>query len=110
MRAAAEDGETAALMGIRLGRVAAGAWVLAGALAAVAGLFLTSFPAAGRHRRVGAGRRSRAFPAAVLGGLDSTGGAVVGGLIIGVVRSLTAGYQDELAFLGRGSATSCRTS
>ena len=42
MRAAAEDGETAALMGIRLNRVAAGAWALAGGLAAVGGLFLTS--------------------------------------------------------------------
>ena len=47
MRSAAEDGETASLMGIRLNRVAAGAWALAGALAAVGGLFLTSFPAAG---------------------------------------------------------------
>ena len=40
MRASAEDGETAALMGIRLGRVSALAWVVAGALAAVAALFL----------------------------------------------------------------------
>ena len=43
-----------------------------------------------------------AFPAAILGGLDSIAGAIVGGLIIGVVATMTAGYQDELAFLGRG--------
>ncbi len=43
-----------------------------------------------------------AIPAAVLGGLDSTFGAVVGGLIVGAVVTLTSGYQDELSFLGRG--------
>ena len=57
MRSAAEDGEVASLMGIRLNRVAATAWALAGALAAVGGLFLTSFPAAGVDRRR---RRARA--------------------------------------------------
>ena len=44
----------------------------------------------------------RAFPAAILGGLDSTGGALVGGLIIGIAEALAAGYQDQLLFLGRG--------
>ncbi len=101
MRSAAEDGETASLMGIRLNRVAAAAWAMAGALAAVGGLFLTSFPAAGVTG--GAGLLAlAAIPAVVLGGFDSPGGAVVGGLIIGVVSVLTAGYQDELSFLGRG--------
>jgi branched-chain amino acid transport system permease protein len=38
----------------------------------------------------------------VLGGLDSITGAVVGGLVIGVAITFTAGYQDELSFLGRG--------
>ena len=101
MRSAAEDGETASLMGIRLNRVAAGAWVLAGALAAVGGLFLTSFPAAGVTGGVGL-LALACIPAVVLGGFDSPGGAVVGGLIIGVVSVLTAGYQEELSFLGRG--------
>jgi len=101
MRSAAEDGETASLMGIRLNRVAAAAWALAGALAAVGGLFLTSFPAAGVTG--GAGLLAlAAIPAVVLGGFDSPGGAVLGGLIIGVVSVLTAGYQEELSFLGRG--------
>lgn len=101
MRAAAEDGEAAALMGIRLGRVALISWATAGALAAVGGLFLTTFPTPGVDRAAGLAAIS-AFPAAILGGLDSIAGAIVGGLIIGVVVSLTGGYQDELDFLGRG--------
>jgi branched-chain amino acid transport system permease protein len=101
MRSAAEDGEAAALMGIRLGRIAAGAWALAGALAAVGGLFFTTFPTAGVDANDGLFALS-AFPAAIVGGLDSIAGAVVGGLSIGVVVSLAAGYQDQLSFLGRG--------
>jgi branched-chain amino acid transport system permease protein len=101
MRAAAEDGETAALMGIRLGRVSALAWIIAGALAAVAALFLVGAPTPG----VSAAAYTvalRAFPAAILGGLDSTGGALVGGLLIGLAESFASGYQDQLLFLGRG--------
>ncbi len=101
MRSGAEDGETASLMGIRLNRVAAGAWAMAGALGAIGGLFLTSFPAAGVTGGVGLVALA-AIPAVVLGGFDSPAGAVVGGLIIGVVSVLTAGYQQELSFLGRG--------
>ena len=102
MRASAEDGETAALMGIRLGRVSALAWVVAGALAAVAALFLVGAPTPG-VTPVGRTRsRCARFPAAILGGLDSTGGALVGGLLIGLAESLAAGYQDQLLFLGRG--------
>ena len=42
-----------------------------------------------------------AFPAIILGGLDSPGGAVIGGVIIGITQTLTAGYQKEYAsFLG----------
>jgi branched-chain amino acid transport system permease protein len=101
MRASAEDGEAAALMGIRQGRVSALAWVVAGVLAAVAALFLVGAPTPG----VSAAAYTvalRAFPAAILGGLDSTGGALVGGLLIGVTEALAAGYQDQLSFLGRG--------
>lgn len=101
MRSAASDPEAAALSGIRLGRVAAGAWALAGALAAIGGAFFTSFPAAGVNNTTGL-LALTAIPVAVLGGLDSTAGAVVGGLTIGVATTLAAGYQDEIAFLGRG--------
>jgi branched-chain amino acid transport system permease protein len=101
MRAAAADGRTASLMGIRLNRIAAGAWALAGALAAVAGVFFTSFPAAGVDGTTGLSALA-AIPAAVLGGLDSLAGALVGGIIVGLVATYCAGYQGDLSFLGRG--------
>ena len=101
MRASAEDGETAALMGIKQGQVSALAWVVAGCLAAVAALFLVGSPTPGVAPTTYA-VALRAFPAAILGGLDSTGGALVGGLLIGIAEALAAGYQDQLLFLGRG--------
>jgi branched-chain amino acid transport system permease protein len=101
MRAAAEDGETAALMGIRLGQVSALAWTVAGALAAVAALFLVGSPTPGVSPSAYT-VALRAFPAAILGGLDSTTGALVGGLLVGITESLATGYQGDLTFLGRG--------
>ncbi|MET9609872.1 branched-chain amino acid ABC transporter permease [Streptomyces sp. NPDC006512] len=101
MRATAERPETAALMGVRLGRVSLAAWAVAGALAAVAALFLTVFPTPGLERATSLAAL-KAFPAAILGGLDSTSGALAGGLIIGVTEALATGYQSQLAFLGRG--------
>nr|WP_062331923.1 branched-chain amino acid ABC transporter permease [Herbidospora sakaeratensis] len=101
MRAAAEDAETAALMGVRLGRVSMSAWAVAGGLAAVAALFLCVFPTPGLDRSTSL-VALKAFPAAILGGLDSTTGALVGGLIIGVTESMMSGYQNDMAFLGRG--------
>ncbi|MGP3689320.1 branched-chain amino acid ABC transporter permease [Streptomyces sp. IBSNAI002] len=101
MRAAAEKPETAALMGVRLGRVSLAAWAVAGALAAVAALFLTVFPTPGLERATSLAAL-KAFPAAILGGLDSTTGALAGGLIVGVTEAMATGYQGQLAFLGRG--------
>lgn len=93
MRAQAENREAAALMGIRSGRVTASAWFIAGLLAGVAVLFIATqdFSGAGLSR----GTHSialAAFPAAILGGLDSTAGAVVGGLAVGLVEALSAQY------------------
>lgn len=101
MRAVADDPETAALMGVRRATVSALAWTLAGVLAAIAGLFITVFPSPGLQP-VTAAVALRAFPAAIIGGLDSTGGAIVGGLIVGVTESLVQGYATELSFLGGG--------
>jgi branched-chain amino acid transport system permease protein len=101
MRAAASDPEAAALMGIRLGVVAGASWAVAGALAAIGGAFFVSFPAGGVSNVTGLLALS-AIPVAVLGGLDSTAGAIVAGLVIGVAQELAAGYQDNLSFLGRG--------
>jgi branched-chain amino acid transport system permease protein len=101
MRAAAEDAETASLMGIRLGRVSMWAWAVAGGLAAVAAVFIAAYPTPGLDRTAHFAAL-KAFPAAIIGGLDSTTGALVGGLLIGLTESLVGGYQNELSFLGRG--------
>ena len=98
---AAADGDTAALMGIRLSRTGAAGWALAGGLAAVAGIFLTSFPSPGVAPTVALSAFA-AIPAWVLGGFDSVPGAIVGGLVIGVATSLTVGYESQLHFLGNG--------
>ena len=102
LRASAQRPATAALMGVRLSWVAAGVWMLAGVLAATAGLFFTAFPSPGISGTVGQAALGAAVPAAVLGGLDSTTGALIGGLAVGITATLAAGYQDQLAFLGRG--------
>jgi len=100
MRAAADDPETASLMGVRLGRVSMTAWAIASGLAVIAGVFLVSYPNAGLNITV-TGVALQAIPAAVLGGLDSTTGAVVGGLAVGLTQTFASGYQEQLAFLGR---------
>jgi branched-chain amino acid transport system permease protein len=64
-------------------------------VAAIAGITLTAGPAALRPR-VGLIALA-AFPAMILGGLDSPLGAVVGGVIIGLTQMLTAGYQPQHA-------------
>lgn len=101
MRAAAADGDTASLMGIRLSRTGAAGWALAGLLATLAGVFLTSYPAPGVAPAVTLSAMA-AIPAWILGGFNSVPGAVVGGLVIGIVGSLAAGYESELHFLGEG--------
>ncbi|MEU3459475.1 branched-chain amino acid ABC transporter permease [Streptomyces sp. NPDC006733] len=101
MRAAAADPEAACLMGIRLDRVRLIAWGVAGALAAVAAVFLAAFPAPGLDRTTSQVALS-AFPAAILGGMDSAAGALVGSFIVGLTSALAAGYQSELSALGSG--------
>ena len=93
MRAQAENKEAAALMGIRSSRVTATAWLVAGALAGVAVLFIATqdFSGAGLSRGTHA-IALVAFPAAILGGLDSTAGAVVGGIVVGLTEALSAQY------------------
>lgn len=90
MRATAFDQETALAQGISVGTVFALSWAIAGALAALAGTMAGT--------RVGVDQQTwilglKALPAIILGGLDSVGGAVIGGLAVGVVESLVGGYQ-----------------
>jgi branched-chain amino acid transport system permease protein len=99
MRAAAADGPTASLMGISLNRVGLYAWGMAGLAAGLGGLFLSSYPSPGVTPTLGITALA-AIPAWVIGGFDSLPGAVLGGLIVGVVYSLVTGYGEHLAFLG----------
>lgn len=101
-RSAAADPEVATLMGIRLRRVRAASWLIGGALATLAGLFLVAFPNTGVEAHTGL-LALRAIPAVIIGGLDSPEGAVVGGVAVGVTETLVAGYADELGFLGQGA-------
>ncbi|MGH3516769.1 MAG: branched-chain amino acid ABC transporter permease [Haloechinothrix sp.] len=94
MRAAAFDQETALAQGISVGTVFAMSWAIAGGLAAVAGTFVATGVGFDQQLWIIA---LKALPAIILGGLDSLGGAVVGGLTIGVVESLVATYQSDFA-------------
>lgn len=90
MRATAIDQEAATAQGISPRMIFALSWGIAGGVGAIAGIFLTTGtssaePAVGLVALV-------AFPAIILGGLDSPLGAVVGGVVIGVTQNLTGGY------------------
>jgi branched-chain amino acid transport system permease protein len=101
MRATALDQEAALAVGINIRRVYALAWGIAAAIATLGGVFLaiSSFaidPTLG-------GVALLAFPAIILGGIDSVSGAVVGGIVIGLALDLTAGYESHVAnILGAG--------
>jgi branched-chain amino acid transport system permease protein len=99
MRATAIDQEVAQAQGINVGRVFSIAWVLGGALAAVAGIFgATAFAGLTQSNFLVA---LKALPAIVVGGLDSIKGAIYGALIIGIAEAFTATYQAQYAsFLG----------
>lgn len=101
MRATALDQEAALAQGMSAKRVWSVSWAIAGAVAALAGVTIAAGP--GNLTPQVQFVALLAFPAIILGGLDSPGGAVIGGVIIGVAQSLTAGYQAEyLSFLGNG--------
>lgn len=92
MRATAFDQEAAMAQGISVGRIFALAWAIGAGLAAIAGVFTSVFP-----RSVGVDTATafvafRAFPAIILGGLDSVTGAVIGGFIIGLAESYAGAY------------------
>ena len=97
MRATALDQEAAAAQGISVGRSFAVSWAVAAAVAVVAGVMLVSRGggALAGHRLVALA----AFPAMILGGLDSAGGAVVGGVLIGLAEIMSQGYLD-VSWLG----------
>jgi branched-chain amino acid transport system permease protein len=92
MRAAALDQEAAMAQGVDVGTVFAVSWALAGGLAAVAGVFASAgSPITNSLWVVGLA----ALPVIILGGLDSFGGAIVGGLVIGIAEAVVASYHSE---------------
>lgn len=101
MRASAADPETAALMGISQRKVAMTAWAIGGAMAAIAGLFLAMFPNPGLEHTAHL-LAFNAIPAVIIGGLDSSEGAILGGLIVGVSQTMVTGFASSLSFLGAG--------
>lgn len=93
MRAQAENREAAALMGINNAQITAMAWLVAGLLAGIAVLFLATpdFSGSGVSRATHA-LALVAFPAAIIGGLDSVGGSVLGGFIVGLTEAYVSQY------------------
>jgi branched-chain amino acid transport system permease protein len=101
MRATASDREAALAQAISPRVVFAVAWAIAGAVAALAGI--TAGAGTAQVQPELGNLAFVAFPAMVLGGLESPAGAVIGGLVVGVAQQLTAGYQPDLIpFLGSG--------
>lgn len=90
MRAAVSAPESAELSGVSTGRMMTLGWALSGAIGAVAGTLIA--PELFLHPGMMAPVLIYAFAAATLGGLDSPVGALIGGLIVGVVENLAGSY------------------
>jgi branched-chain amino acid transport system permease protein len=101
MRATAENPVVAGLMGVNINRIISATFVIGSALAAVAGILVSSNYGIA-HYYMGFLLGLKAFTAAVLGGIGNLGGAMLGGLLLGLIESLGAGYIGDLTggFLG----------
>jgi len=98
MRAVADNQQVAMAMGINVERYFAIAWAMAGIVSALGGIIWGSMLGVDTQLAlVGL----KVFPVVILGGLDSVAGAVIGGLIVGIVESLAAGYLDP--YVGGGT-------
>ena len=93
MRAVADSQQVAMAMGINVRRYFAFAWAMAGVVSALGGIVWGAMLGVDNQLAlVGL----KVFPVVILGGLDSIVGAVIGGLIVGIVENLAAGYFDPL--------------
>lgn len=101
MRAVAENLEAAAAMGVSPSKIFAVSWGIGALMAGVAGVLYGNFTPVIDLNLAAIGLR--AFPAAMIGGLDSVEGAILGGLIVGILEQMGAGYigpeyRDVTAF------------
>ncbi len=102
MRACAENPNAARLVGINVQQMVLLSFVLSAAIGAVAGITLTPIALMDYDR--GAMLTIKGFGAAILGGLGSFSGAIIGGLLIGLIESMGAGlfnsgYKDAYALM-----------
>lgn len=89
MRATATRETTALLMGVNVNRVYSMAWAIAAVIAGISGVLLGTIYGLGPDMWT---QGLRAFPAVILGGMDSVFGAVIAGIVIGLLENLTEGY------------------
>jgi branched-chain amino acid transport system permease protein len=101
MRATSQNPEVAGLMGVNINTVISITFVIGSALAAVAGIMVSAYYGIA-HYFMGFMLGLKAFTAAVLGGIGNLAGAMLGGLLLGIIESLGAGYIGPLTggFLG----------
>jgi len=101
MRATSENPPIAQLMGVNINQIISMTFVIGSALAAVAGLMVSANYSIA-HYYMGFMLGLKAFTAAVLGGIGSIAGAVLGGVLLGLIESLGAGYIGDITggFLG----------
>jgi branched-chain amino acid transport system permease protein len=95
MRATAENPRVAALMGVRPDTVISATFIIGALLAALAGVMYASNYGTVQHA-MGFLPGLKAFTAAVLGGIGNLGGAVLGGVLLGLIESIGAGYLAPL--------------
>uniref|UniRef100_UPI0035B19A43 branched-chain amino acid ABC transporter permease n=1 Tax=Hylemonella sp. TaxID=2066020 RepID=UPI0035B19A43 len=95
MRATAENPRVAALMGVQPDRVISATFIIGAVLAAIAGVMWASNYGTVQHS-MGFLPGLKAFTAAVFGGIGNLAGAVVGGILLGLIESIGAGYIGDL--------------
>jgi branched-chain amino acid transport system permease protein len=101
MRATSENQKVAGLMGININKIISATFMIGAGLGAIAGILVAGNYSVA-HYSMGFMLGLKAFTAAVLGGIGNLGGAVLGGLLLGLIESIGAGYIGQLTggFLG----------
>ncbi len=101
MRATSESQKVAGLMGININKIISATFMIGAGLGAIAGILVAGNYSVA-HYSMGFMLGLKAFTAAVLGGIGNLGGAVLGGLLLGLIESIGAGYIGQLTggFLG----------